>query len=502
MCRTSQVQLASPSVPAQLMWFRRDLRLHDHPALSAAATSGEVVAVFVIDPALWDVAGAPRQARLAASLRALDQSLGGRLVVRTGTPEVVLPQLVRATGAGTVHVTADAGPYGRARDARVARALSEDGARLAATGTPYAVGPGTVLNRAGRPYGVFSAFARAWREHGWPSPASSPRDGRVERISWAALPDGLGEALPHLPADEPGHPASAGAAQRSRPEREPAAGETAALERWRAFRDGGGLAGYASARDRPDLDGTSSLSAALKFGEIHPRTLLADLFATGSGAPASSPSADPGAAGTARGAAAFQSELAWREFYADVLWHRPESAREYLRQEFAGLRYDAPGERLDAWREGRTGFPFVDAGMRQLLDEGWMHNRLRMVVASFLVKDLHIEWQHGARWFMRRLQDGDLASNSHGWQWTAGCGTDAAPYFRVFNPVTQGLRFDPEGRYVRRYVPELAHLTGAAAHEPWKHPEGLARGYPERIVDHAAERSEALARYAQRHPAG
>src|SRR3954452_11117678 len=172
MCGPRQVQLASPSVPAQLMWFRRDLRLHDHPALSAAAASGEVVPVFVVDPALWDVAGAPRQARLAASLRALDQSLEGRLVVRTGAPEVVLPQLARATGAGTVHVTADAGPYGRARDARVARALSEDGARLVATGTPYAVGPGTVLNQAGKPYGVFSAFLRAWREHGWPSPAS------------------------------------------------------------------------------------------------------------------------------------------------------------------------------------------------------------------------------------------------------------------------------------------------------------------------------------------
>jgi deoxyribodipyrimidine photo-lyase len=260
-----------------------------------------------------------------------------------------------------------------------------------------------------------------------------------------------------------------------------AAGEVAARERWEAFASDA-LDRYHETRDHPALDGTSSLSAALKFGEIHPRTLLDGL-----------------ARRRGRGADLFEAELAWREFYADVLWHRPDTAREYLRPEFAGLRHDDPGERFTAWKRGETGFPFVDAGMRQLLAEGWMHNRLRMVVASFLVKDLHIEWQHGARWFMRRLRDGDLASNSHGWQWTAGCGTDAAPYFRVFNPVSQGLRFDPDGEYVRRHVPELGHLPGRAAHEPWKQADGYAQGYPERIVDHAVERAEALARYAARH---
>ena len=194
----------------------------------------------------------------------------------------------------------------------------------------------------------------------------------------------------------------------------------------------------------------------------------------------------------------FRKEIAWREFYADVLHHAPASARTWLDPRFGQMQHDADADadaRFAAWCEGRTGFPFVDAGMRQLLAEGWMHNRVRMVVASFLVKDLHLPWQRGARWFMRHLRDGDLASNQHGWQWTAGSGTDAAPYFRVFNPVTQGLRFDPDGDYVRRYVPELRALPGSAAHEPWKHPS-LGLDYPNPVVDHGEERAESLRRYA------
>ncbi len=197
--------------------------------------------------------------------------------------------------------------------------------------------------------------------------------------------------------------------------------------------------------------------------------------------------------------AAFARQLAWREFYADVLATVPSSARESLNPRFATIRYDGgtgATARLAAWQDGRTGFPFVDAGMRQLRGSGWMHNRVRMVVASFLVKDLHLPWWEGARWFMRWLADGDLANNAHGWQWTAGCGTDAAPYFRVFNPVGQGLRFDPDGDYVRRWVPELAHLAGGAAHEPWRVTDGYEHGYPTRLVDHAVEREEALARFA------
>ena len=286
----------------------------------------------------------------------------------------------------------------------------------------------------------------------------------------------------------------------------PHVSEVAARERWGGFLDAA-LEDYATGRDLPAVDGTSQLSVHLKYGTIHPRTLLADV------------AAHP-AAGT-RVAASFVDELCWREFYADVLWHRPDAAWADLRptamtyaplpwpdetrgpsdaQQTRPYAADATQEavaraRFAAWRDGRTGYPFVDAGMRQLRAEGWMHNRVRMVTASFLVKDLHVWWGHGARVFMDLLRDGDMASNSQGWQWVAGTGTDAAPYFRVFNPVSQGRRFDPDGAYVRRYVPELAHVEGAAVHEPWDGVGGLAQGYSERVVDHAAERLEALRRY-------
>ncbi|MFM5951808.1 MAG: cryptochrome/photolyase family protein, partial [Micrococcales bacterium] len=235
---------------------------------------------------------------------------------------------------------------------------------------------------------------------------------------------------------------------------------------------------YGVNRDRADLGGTSHLSHALSHGEIHPRTILARL-------PDNS------------GSELFIKEIAWREFYADVLWNNPQTLTDYYDSRFKAMRYDAPSDRFEAWKNGLTGFPMVDAGMRQLLETGWMHNRVRMIVASFLVKDLHIEWQHGAAWFEENLTDFDPASNAHGWQWTAGCGTDASPYFRVFNPVSQGFKFDPEGNYVRKYIPELRHLTGSKALEPWEQPHGYSFGYPTRIVDHASERLEALARLSE-----
>jgi deoxyribodipyrimidine photo-lyase len=450
-----------------VLWLRRDLRLDDHPALGAAADDvgegGRVLPLFVVDPALWRPSGPTRQAWLVRSLGALDADLDGHLLVRHGDPVEVVRQVAREVGANAVHISADAGPYGRRRDTAVAAALQQEGVRLVPTGTPYAIGPGTLLNGSGTPFQVFTPFRSAWLRHGWPTPAP-PVD-----VRWARPRDG--EDLPAEP--DLGELTL------------PPAGEAAARERWAAFREAG-LVGYADRRDLPGVDATSGLSVHLKYGEIHPRTLLADI-----------------ARRTGTGAETFRSELCWREFYADVLWHHPDSAREYLRPEYARMRYDDPersaevGERLAAWQAGRTGYPFVDAGMRQLLAEGWIHNRVRMVVASFLIKHLHVEWQHGARHFMRHLRDGDLASNSHGWQWTAGSGTDAAPYFRVFNPVTQGLRFDPDGDYVRRYVPELGHLAGAAAHEPWDATDGYAHGYPQRLIDLATERAEALARLAE-----
>ena len=439
------------------MWFRRDLRLHDHPALRAAVDAGAdgVVPLFVLDPTLWEPAGAPRHSYLRDSLRSLSESVGG-LQLRCGDPEEQVVAVARAAGATTVHVSADFGPYGRERDARVQQALVDAGIALERTGSPYAVAPGRVTKADGTAYRVFTPFARAWAEHGWRPPVPPP-----EQAPWT-MPLPCHELPPVDPPDGV---------------RLPPAGEDAARARWHAYVDAT-LLDYDDVRDRPDLDLTSRMSVHLKWGEIHPRTMLADL--------------PPG-----HGPATYRSELAWREFYADVLWREPASAREYLQPQLAAMAYEAPGDALTAWQSGRTGFPVVDAGMRQLLHEGWMHNRVRMIVASFMVKDLHLDWTRGARFFMQHLVDADLASNAHGWQWVAGSGTDAAPYFRIFNPVTQGLKFDPDGEYVRRHVPELRSVPGRLAHEPWKAPGGVPAGYPQRIVDHAHERREALSRYEE-----
>ncbi|MGI8900339.1 MAG: cryptochrome/photolyase family protein [Nocardioides sp.] len=440
-----------------VMWFRRDLRLTDNPALLEACACDGVLPLFVLDPALWGPAGVSRRAYLCASLRSLDASLRQRhsgLSVLRGDPVREVTLAARELGASRVHVAADYGPYGHRRDEEIERALAEHGIELVRTGSPYAVAPGRVKNGSGQTFKVYTPFSKAWAEHGWRTLVDAPTGthwlalrGAVE-IPEPALPDGL-----ELPE----------------------AGERAARRRWDEF-VANGLERYGD-RDRMDLDVTSRMSVHLKWGEIHPRTMLADL-----------------ARRTSKAAATYRKELAWREFYADVLFHRPESARDYLREEFARMRYDEPGSQLDAWKQGRTGYPVVDAGMRQLRATGWMHNRVRMIVASFLVKDLHLEWQHGARHFMHWLVDGDLASNQHGWQWVAGCGTDAAPYFRVFNPVTQGSKSDPDGDYVRRWVPELRDVDHQHVHEPWTDPAGLPEGYPARVVDHAEERHESLDR--------
>ena len=443
-----------------VIWFRRDLRISDNPALSAAAESGPdgVLPLFVLDPKLWQPSGDARKTYLLRSLRSLTSSLGNALALTQGDPVLTVRPAAQSVGATRVYIAADFGPYGAHRDQQVERSLAEAGIELIRIGSPYAVAPGRVTKDDGTPYRVYSPFYRAWVKHGWRPPAGNPHT-----VTWLST---------SLATEWPAEP-GAGALQL------PEAGEAAALERWAKFAQSH-LDDYAENRNRPDLPGSSRMSVHLKYGEVHPRTLLADL-------------------GDTKSHEVYRKELAWREFYADVLHHRPDTAREYLRPEFAGMEHDAEpsaGDRLHAWQQGLTGFPIVDAGMRQLLAEGWMHNRVRMIVASFLVKDLHLEWQVGARWFMRRLVDGDVASNSHGWQWTAGCGTDAAPYFRIFNPTTQALKFDPEGNYVRQYVPELRHLADKSVHEPWSAPDGDLLGYPHRIVDHAVERQEALRRYA------
>lgn len=433
----------------------------DNPALLAAVEAaradgdGRVVPLFVVDPALWDRAGAVRQNYLNASLDALGGSLGRNLLIRHGDPRTVVPAVVAAAGASSIHIAADFGPYGQARDAAVESAIAVP---LVRTGSAYAVAPGRVNKDDGTAYRVYTPFYRAWMRHGWRTPADdAPAD-----VDW------------WMPMECQGRPTAeplGGIAL-------PPAGEQAAWERWESFRSTS-LADYEDLRNRADLDGTSAMSHHLKYGEVHPRSLLAELS-----------DADE----------VYRKELCWREFYADVLFRHPASAHTSLDARFDDEMRWASGPQMDAhleaWRLGRTGYPFVDAGMRQLLSEGWMHNRVRMVVASFLIKDLHIPWQHGAEHFMHLLRDGDIASNAHGWQWTAGSGTDASPFYRVFNPITQGLKFDPDGDYVRRYIPELRHLPGKSAHEPWLAMDGHAEGYPEPIVDHKAEREVALADFA------
>jgi deoxyribodipyrimidine photo-lyase len=428
-----------------VMWFRRDLRVRDNPALLAALEEGSTTALFVVDPAIWATAGPARRAWLAANVLSLADSIP--LTIRHGDPREVVPQV---SDGRRVHVAAETTPYGRRRDAAVAEQVD-----LVTTGSPYAVGPGLVRNGSGGPYQVFSAFARAWREHGWSEPAHTPRSPDLEPAdSDQRALDLLEEAVAEAPFELPG------------------AGEDAAWRRWRSFRDDG-LRDYGDERNRPDHDGTSRLSPYLHLGVLHPRSLLAEVPHTST----------------------YATELAWRDFYADVLWHEPTSAWSDLKPALEGMTYDDPDDAIEAWRTGTTGYPIVDAGMRQLRHTGWMHNRVRMITASFLTKDLHVWWPVGARHFLDLLIDGDVASNNHGWQWVAGTGTDASPYFRVFNPVTQGLKFDPQGDYVRRWVPELEHLPGKAAHEPWRSDVGYERDYPLRIVDHADERREALERY-------
>ena len=434
-----------------IFWFRRDLRLRDNPALLAAiAESDEVIPLFILDLHIANRAGEFRRAYLAESLRALDASLGGKLHVIAGEPVKVLKELMKKYNATSVHVSADYAPYGVARDSQVESA----GITLTRTGSGYAVSPGRVLKADGSAYRVFTPFFKAWSAHGWrgevdaPGALNSPRpDSKYRQIPDWAIP--VGAPLQ-------------------------SAGEEAAIKRWRDFRESE-LEEYDQNRDYAAINGTSRLSPHLRWGEIHPRTMLAGLNST-------------------QAHQVFRKEIAWREFYADVLHHHPHTSRDYYLPHFAKMKYDPPGEKFQAWCDGRTGYPFVDAAMRQLVNEGWMHNRARMVVASFLVKDLHIEWQYGANFFMKYLIDGDVASNSHGWQWTAGCGTDASPYFRVFNPTEQGKRFDPQGDYIRKYVPELRHLTSKQIHEPWLHPH---EGYPSPIVDHAFERLESLSRLQQ-----
>ncbi len=445
--------MSTPSV----FWFRRDLRLGDNPALCAAAENGPVVGVFINDKKLRNPSGSPRLAFLSHSLRYLQRATDDTLVIGTGKPADVLLDICERAGASQVYATADFGPYGTQRDVAVQASLADHGVSVDYLDAPYAVKPGVIVSGAGTFYKVFTPYFRAWKRHGWQAPVQKPT------IDWMGLPGT--EPLPAAP---------------DTPIELPPAGESAAHDALERFLDGP-VHSYNVARDLPAKTGTSHLSVYLKWGAIHPRQILDHL-------------GDSGAEDV------FRSELCWREFYADILFQRPDSARHAFVEKMSAMQTDSGPEadrRFEAWCYGRTGFPIVDAGMRQLLATGWMHNRVRMITASFLVKDLHLDWQRGAAWFMKHLIDGDLASNSHGWQWVAGTGTDASPYFRVFNPTTQSKKFDAEGDYIRRWIPELAHIFTKHIHDPAGDPHGAPAGYPVPIVDHKSERIESLARYEQ-----
>ena len=438
-----------------IFWFRRDLRLSEHRALVEAAKRGAVAALVNLQDLLDLVKLSPTRANsLYASWVRFNDSIGGNLNVVANAVETIA-----SLDSGlfpSVHVSAAYDPQSIAQMKPARAAIEASGKQFVVGDGNYLVKPGTVRKPDGSPYRVFSPFYKGWLTN------LNFEATVVPEVRWEKLPlDNLGLRVDGWQA----------------PKRLPVAGEVYALETLKRFIDKGAADRYKEIRDRADLSGTSHLSHALAHGEIHPRTI----------------------ANAVQGHASAESyirELAWREFYADVLWHNPSSLTEYLDPKFAKMRYDDGTEigeqRFEAWCQGKTGYPMVDAGMRQLLRDGWVHNRVRMIVASFLVKDLHIEWQRGAAWFEKNLTDYDPASNSQGWQWTAGCGTDAAPYFRVFNPVLQGLKFDPDGDYVRKYVSELAHIDGAAIHEPWT--QAVSTDYPARIVDHSAERDEALLR--------
>jgi deoxyribodipyrimidine photo-lyase len=446
---------------SRIFWFRKDLRLQDNQALAHAAN----LANEDEDKTLYPVFFLPKgyldqtpllQHSVFASVQALGLDLQNRLSIFDKDPRRVMASIAMALGVTSVVATESFDKKGIAEQVLVFEALAKIGIELELVGSNYAVVPGSVRKDDGTNVRVYSPFYKRWLMELDVRPFKLD----VESVLWAKTPESFDFAAPE-----------------SQSPFEVKAGEAFAKRTFARFQKRA-LTDYSQQHNRMDLSGTSQLSHALARGEIHPRTLLAQL-------------------GHSEGEEVFRKEIAWREFYADVLFHNRDTETEYYESRFEKMRYSDPikdATLLEAWRQGKTGYPAVDAAMRQLVTTGWMHNRARMMTASFLVKDLHFEWQVGADWFEKHLTDFDPASNAHGWQWTAGCGTDASPYYRVFNPILQGQKFDPNGDYVRKYVSELRHISGGQVHEPWLLIDGLTQGYPAPIIDHATERNESLAR--------
>ena len=479
-----------------LVWFRQDLRLQDNPALLAAAErGGPVIPVFILDEegeGGWKPGGASRW-WLHHSLASLADSLAERgvpLVIRRGASGQVLGELIRETGAGAVYWNRRYEPAVVARDRAIKAALTAEGVEARSFNAALLFEPQTVSNKQGGPFQVFTPFWRHCLELPVPEPGSLP----AGRLAAAARPPhslelGSLRLLPRI--------AWAGGLSAAW-----TPGEAAGAQRLRQFVRGP-MAGYGDLRNQPGVAGTSMLSPFLHFGEVGPRQVWAAVRAL---------ARDSGVFPPSNGARVFLSEVGWREFAHHLLFHFPATPEAPLRPEFGRFPWsdDAADPRLLSWQRGATGYPIVDAGMRELWASGWMHNRVRMIVGSFLVKHLRISWKRGAAWFWDTLVDADLASNTLGWQWTAGCGADAAPFFRIFAPVLQGFKFDADGAYVRRWVPELARLPNEFLHNPWEAPASvlaaagvrLGRDYPAPMVDHGAARQAALDAYkAMRGPA-
>ena len=456
-----------------IAWFRRDLRLADNRMLEAATRAADRVwPVFVRDHDLLaaHATAAGRIAWFDASMRALDErlrSVGSGLTILEGRPEEVLRTFAAAVGAGMVFASRDEEPVARARDAHVAESVT-----LTLVDDQRIIPPGEVVTASGDPYVVYSPFRRTL-------------DARVDED-----PVLLAPASPDLGALAPA-PASFRPPAAEPPHELPPPGEEAAVARLRAFLRGD-ISAYREDRDRPDRDATSRLSPYLRVGAISVRACWR------AAVNAQARARDRGDQELADGARSWRGELAWREFFVHVLAAHPRLERESFRREYDDLTW-APDREADAflqsWRDGMTGFPFVDAGMRQLVATGWMHNRARLVTASFLVKDAGLDWRRGEAVFLEHLLDADMAQNNGNWQWVAGVGTDAAPYFRILNPTLQARRFDPDGRYVRHWIPGLAEVPDEHLHEPWKAADP-PDGYPAPILDHAEARQRTLARYA------
>lgn len=470
--------------PPVIHWFRQDLRFADNPALTAAAAAGPVIAVYVLDDAAagdWPIGGASRW-WLERSLRALDRRLahsGIGLIARKGDTAAILTALAAECGAAALHFTRCYEPHAVALEGRVKSALEARGVAVRRYAGSLLFEPESIRTGSGGPFKVFTPFSRACLgapepRRPLPAPVMAPCDTVVAGGAISAL--GL----------YPGQPDwAAGFDAQWRP------GEEGAMARLDDFL-ASALPAYRNDRDRPDLAATSRLSPHLHFGELSPNTVWHRTRALA----AHDPRAESGAE-------KFIAELLWREFSAHLLAQFPALPEQPFRPDFAAFPWSGSAAQLRAWQRGLTGYPIVDAGMRELWSTGTMHNRVRMIAASFLIKDLLISWRQGEAWFWDTLVDADLASNAASWQWVAGSGADAAPYFRIFNPVTQGRKFDPDGAYVRRFVPELSRLPAALIHAPWEVPPmvlaaagvRLGETYPQPIVDHAKARAAALVAY-------